>query len=54
MTTGLRSPLGESSVAGQRGIEISHQTVRYWLNRFGPLFSAEIRSKRVEGTLRGN
>ncbi len=32
----------------ERGIEISHKTVRYWWNRFGPLFAAEIRGKRVE------
>jgi putative transposase len=32
----------------ERGIEISHETVRYWWNRFGPIFAAEIRRKRVE------
>ena len=32
----------------ERGIEISHETVRYWWNRFGPMFAAEIRGKRVE------
>ena len=32
----------------ERGIEISHETVRYWWNRFGPMFAAEIRSRRVE------
>ena len=26
----------------ERGIEISHETVRFWWNRFGPLFAAEI------------
>ena len=30
------------------GIDVSHETVRYWWNRFGPLFAAEIRRKRVE------
>jgi putative transposase len=30
-----------------RGIDISHETVRFWWNRFGPLFAAEIREKRV-------
>jgi len=29
------------------GIEISHETVRFWWNRFGPIFAAEIRKKRV-------
>ena len=32
----------------ERGIEICHETVRYWWNRFGPMFAAEIRAKRVE------
>jgi putative transposase len=32
----------------ERGIEISHETVRFWWNRFGPMFAAEIRSNRVE------
>jgi putative transposase len=29
----------------ERGIEISHETVRYWWNRFGPIFAAELRRK---------
>jgi putative transposase len=29
------------------GIDISYETVRFWWNRFGPLFAAEIRKKRV-------
>jgi putative transposase len=31
----------------ERGIDISHETVRFWWNRFGPMFAAEIRKKRV-------
>ena len=31
----------------ERGIEISYETVRAWWNRFGPMFAAEIRKKRV-------
>jgi putative transposase len=31
----------------ERGIDICHETVRFWWNRFGPLFAAEIRRKRV-------
>src|SRR5471030_2526136 len=31
----------------ERGIAISHETVRFWSNRFGPIFAAEIRKKRV-------
>jgi putative transposase len=33
-----------------RGIEISHETARFWWNRFGPGFAAEIRGKRIEAT----
>jgi putative transposase len=31
----------------ERGIDISHETVRFWWNRFGPIFAAEIRRRRV-------
>ena len=31
----------------ERGIDICHKTVRLWWNRFGPMFAAEIRRKRV-------
>jgi len=32
---------------GRAGIDISHETVRFWWNRFGPMFAAKIRKKRV-------
>jgi putative transposase len=32
----------------ERGIDISHESVRFWWNRFGPLFAAEIRRNRVQ------
>jgi putative transposase len=32
----------------ERGIDISHETVRFWWNRFGPMFAAEIRKRRVQ------
>jgi putative transposase len=32
----------------ERGIDISHETVRFWWNRFGPMFAAEIRRRRVD------
>ena len=32
----------------ERGIDICHETVRLWWNRFGPMFAAEIRTKRVD------
>ena len=31
----------------ERGIEISHETVRQWWNRFGPMFASEIKKKRI-------
>ena len=31
-----------------RGIDICHETVRLWWNRFGPMFAAEIRKRRVQ------
>ena len=32
----------------ERGIDICHETVRLWWNRFGPLFAAEIRRMRID------
>ena len=32
----------------ERGIEVSHETIRFWWNRFGPIFAAEIRKKRMD------
>ena len=33
----------------ERGIDISHEAIRYWWNRFGPMFAREIRKRRIEG-----
>ena len=47
----VRFPLSLRNVEDllhERGIEISHETVRFWWNRFGPLLAAEIRQKRVD------
>ena len=46
----VRFPLSLRNVEDllhERGIEISHETVRFWWNRFGPMFAAEIRRRRV-------
>ena len=46
----VRYPLSLRQVGGllsERGIDICHETVRYWWNRFGPLIAAEIRKRRV-------
>jgi putative transposase len=32
----------------ERGIDICHESVRFWWNRFGPMFAAEIRRKRIQ------
>ena len=50
----IRYPLSLRQVEDllfERGIDISHETVRLWWNRFGPIFAAEIRKKR-SATLR--
>ncbi len=31
----------------ERGLDIGHETVRYWWTRVGPVFAAEIRKRRV-------
>ena len=31
----------------ERGIDICHETVHMWWNRFGPLFASKIRRQRV-------
>ena len=46
----VRFPLSIRSVEDllyERGIEISHETVRFWWNRLGPMFAAEILRNRV-------
>jgi putative transposase len=32
----------------ERGIDIYYETVRFWWNRFGPMFAAEIRKPRID------
>jgi putative transposase len=47
----VRYPLSLRNVEDllhERGIDISHETVRFWWNRFGTLFAAEIRKRRVQ------
>ena len=46
----VRFPLSLRNVEDllhERGIEVRHETVRFWWQRFGPLFAAEIRRKQV-------
>jgi len=48
----VRFPLSLRNVEDllhERGIDVSHETVRFWWNRFGPLFANKIRKRRIEG-----
>jgi putative transposase len=50
VTMYVRYPLSLRNVEdllAERGIDISHETLRFWWNRFGPMFAAEIRKNRV-------
>lgn len=45
----VRFPLSLRNVEDllyERGIDICHETVRFWWNRFGPMFAADIRRQR--------
>jgi hypothetical protein len=51
----IRYPLSLRQVEDflfERGIDICHETVRFWWNRFGPMFAAEIRKRRVRRLVR--
>jgi putative transposase len=46
----VRYPLSLRNVEdllAERGIDICHETVRFWWNRFGPMFAAEIKKRRL-------
>ena len=46
----VRFPLSLRNVKDllhERGIEVSHEAVRFWWQRFGPMFATEIRKRRV-------
>ena len=48
----VRFPLSLRNVEDllhERGIDVSHEAVRFWWHRFGPMFAAEIRKRRIEG-----
>ena len=47
----VKCPLSRRDVEdllAERGIDVCHDTVRFWWNRFRPMFAAEIRRKRVD------
>jgi putative transposase len=46
----IRYPLSLRQVEDllhERGIDVCHETVRYWWTHFAPMFAAEIRKRRV-------
>ena len=48
----VRFPLSLRNVEDllhERGIDVSHETIRYWWQRFGPMFASEIRKRRNQG-----
>ncbi len=47
----VRFPLSLRNVEDllhERGVDICYETVRFWWNRFRPMFAAEIRKRRVQ------
>jgi len=53
----IRFPLSLRNVEDllhERGIDICHETERFWWHRFGPMFAAEIRKRRVQGLRSGH
>ena len=48
----VRFPLSLRNVEDllhERGVDVSHETVRFWWHRFGPMFASEIKKRRIEG-----
>lgn len=46
----VRFPLSLRNVEDllhERGIDVSHETIRFWWNRFGPIFASKIRRNRI-------
>ena len=49
----VRFPLSLRNVEdllAERGIDICHEIVRHWWNRFGPMFAGEVRRQRVSAS----
>jgi putative transposase len=47
----IRYPLSLRQVEDilfERGIDICHETIRFWWNRFGPMFANKIRKRRIQ------
>ena len=49
----VRFPLSLRNVEDllhERGIDVCHETIRFWWNRFGPFFASKIRKDRINCT----
>ena len=47
----IRFPLSLRNVEDllqERGIDVSHESIRFWSNRFGPIFAKEIRRRSIQ------
>jgi putative transposase len=47
----VRFPLSLRNVEDllhERGIDVSHEAIRFWWHRFGPMLASEIRKRRIE------
>lgn len=47
----VRFPLSPRNVVDllhERGIDVSHDNVRCWWQKFGPMFASEMRKRRIE------
>ena len=47
----VRFPLSLRNIENllhEHGVDVSHESVRFWWMRFGPLFASEIRKTRVQ------
>ena len=47
-----RSLRNVEDLLGERGIDICHESVRHWGNKFGPIFAADVRRQRASRTRR--
>ncbi|MCE8508424.1 IS6 family transposase [Ruegeria pomeroyi] len=47
----VRFPLSQRNVEDllhERGVDVSHETARFWWQRFGPMFASEVHKKRAD------
>ena len=48
----VRFPLSLRNVEDllhEHGVDVSHDTIRHWWHRFGPIFASEVWKRRIEG-----